>query len=586
MHNEISSPPAKEYTVSIELILAIIALFMAIRYCLDYPIDQDVMMMTRIGDELLKTKSFPPYDPFSWPPVSCKVPWINIGWLSFVIYSLIHGISGFAGIVLLKTILYTSGYLIMAKYASEKYGLRAALLALIVALYLGRWFLSARPMIWSALIFPLIILLLFRLQNRDISLRDFIIFPLIYALWVNLHGGFLIGLIIMGMCGVILLIRKIRARLERKKILSFIIRYSALVALCLAMCLYVNPFGPKTMKYAMDFLLYRPVFAELSREMESPFLRPLFNLHYFLITGLSLILLLLIIVKKKSRPSLMEICIFGFWLYTSIKAVRNMQLYSVFFIPVGAFILCHLGEIIRMSIPEDFLNKFLLRYRKSWDVVKVLLLFLVLTISIMAISSSDLTGVTSERMLYPVGAKDFLKANSLPPNLYCYDIYGSYLSSYLYPRYLVGMDGRWNGVYNDSYFIEMNNSLCKRDLLLKFLDKYSLDTVVLQNNLDYLKDDRNWPQVYVDEKCSIFLRNTPRNSELMEKFKTDRLVYPDTYEVNAWLYLHFLEEKNYGAAKRHLMSMIRVMPDEKTLWEHLRALDSLLDREKQPGRNL
>src|SRR5262249_28738649 len=73
------------------------------------------------------------------------------------------------------------------------------LLALVAA-SLGRW-LIFRPQLFTYLLFATFVLVLFRrLLGKRTSLW---VLPLLLAVWVNLHGGFLAGLGAIGLAGLL-----------------------------------------------------------------------------------------------------------------------------------------------------------------------------------------------------------------------------------------------------------------------------------------------------------------------------------------------------------------------------------------------
>lgn len=577
MNNQKSIP--HNYTITFDLILVAIAILNLIRYSFDFPVDQEVMMMTRIGQEII-SKGFILNDPFSWAPLWCKVPWVIPDWLACILYYLIYQKIGFWGIALLKTIVYGMGYFFIFHYSCRRYGMRPALLAVIVSIYVGRWFLSGRPLIFTAFFMPLMVLLMLNLQQEKISIKHFLLFPLIFIFWVNTHGGFIIGLLIMSLVFFILVYDKARKKGAERYWHKLAIESTIIMSMCIGVCLFLNPYGINSIKYASAFLFSRPVFISTSIEMQSPCLAPQFNIHYFATVIITLLLLLNFYGKSFPRPTLLEISIFIIWLLASLKAARNMQLFSIFLIPIATFVFHKILDYLKGLKLIGNLITLLARCRPYWDTFKIMILFIVLTSFAIQFYQYDLSGKSSEKDLYPVGVKDFLLLNQLPPNLYNPIQYGSYFIFYLYPRYKVSLDGRWHTIYTDRYYAEVHSSIYDRRLLINFLEKFVIDTVVLDRSLKYLDNESNWLLIYQDNEFNVFLRKAGRNDTIIEKFRNDRLDYPDVFEVNSFLYIKYMEIENYGAARKYLMRMIVAFPNEKLFLQSLMRLDSKINEQK------
>jgi hypothetical protein len=202
------------------------------------------------GAHIASTGSVSDTDPFLAqaklpnPHASVGQPrtWINEQWLSDLILFKLFLLGGWPllyGVV--------AGLFLLAYFGIAGDGLPRAgqggiliLLAIIFAFKLSQVQLILRPVIFSIVLFPLVLGRMHRLMTRiDISWldirREMLPLGLTFVLWANLHPAFVYGLCIMGI-GII-------AQLLRGQAgLSSAVRCATLAALCFCATL-CNPFG-------------------------------------------------------------------------------------------------------------------------------------------------------------------------------------------------------------------------------------------------------------------------------------------------------------------------------------------------------
>src|SRR4030067_1954041 len=156
--------------------------------------DADTGYHIRAGEYILKNLKIPHYDIFSFttPPI----PWTAHEWLSDVILALIHKGSGLSGLVVAMTIVIASAYTVLLKFLRSS-GINIIVAALVVALAAGastiHWL--ARPHIFSLLLTLIWYIVLDTYQSKK---RNYLyLLPLLMVLWVNLHGGFIAGFMLL-----------------------------------------------------------------------------------------------------------------------------------------------------------------------------------------------------------------------------------------------------------------------------------------------------------------------------------------------------------------------------------------------------
>ena len=160
------------------------------------------------GDLIRTQRAIPFHDPFSFTAGDRQ--WLNLSWGWDVLASIVVQYAGFGGLALLVTV---AGGAIVFYLASLALGRGAssvpAAIAVLAASLLYPAF-TAFPNIYLAAS-PNMVTMLFSVFFYGECLarsRRMILLPGLMLLWANLHGGFLMGLGIIGLFGGVALIRR------------------------------------------------------------------------------------------------------------------------------------------------------------------------------------------------------------------------------------------------------------------------------------------------------------------------------------------------------------------------------------------
>jgi len=108
--------------------------------------------------------------------------------------------------------------------------------------------------------------------------------------------------------------------------------------------------------------------------------------------------------------------------------------------------------------------------------------------------------------------------------MFNHDEIGDYVIYWLYPRYKVFMDGR-SDMYGEPIIKEYFNVAHIEPGWKDVLDKYDINCIFYYNDsvlVRHLLTDAGWRRIYVDKVASIFLRNTPANTEAIARFAPAR----------------------------------------------------------------
>lgn len=192
-----SRAPVRRCHPTLWLVLPMM-LLAATRY-LFAPTDFDYWWHLKTGQLILDTGSVPRADVFSY--TSLDQPWVPHEWLTQIVYALVERQFGFVGLAVLWGAL--GAGLWWAVYATARLrglGEPAAIILVMWAAAMAFSITAVRPQVLTALFLAITILLVTR--HKAGHTRALWLLPPLFALWVNLHGGYVIGLVILGIAVV------------------------------------------------------------------------------------------------------------------------------------------------------------------------------------------------------------------------------------------------------------------------------------------------------------------------------------------------------------------------------------------------
>jgi hypothetical protein len=152
----------------------------------------------RNGEQILHTRAITRTDPFS-STMGGHI-WYSWEWLYDIVIASIHHWLGLNGVALFTAIVTATTFCLALRIALKRGGgLPIALLLLLIAIGAASIHFLARPHVLSWLF----AVIWFDLLESDASMpgppsyRHLIWYPLLMLLWTNLHGGFLIGFVLV-----------------------------------------------------------------------------------------------------------------------------------------------------------------------------------------------------------------------------------------------------------------------------------------------------------------------------------------------------------------------------------------------------
>jgi hypothetical protein len=154
--------------------------------------DPDLWGHIKFGEDLWQTGKIIQSDPYSY--LSGDRLWINHEWLAEAIFYLGFALTGPAGLIVLKVAvgLLIAGLVYRHLCRQGLTPLRAGIVLLPVTPLLVPGLVTVRPQMFTYLFFLFVLLLIYQAEHG--RPQYLWLAPPLFALWVNLHGGFLAGL--------------------------------------------------------------------------------------------------------------------------------------------------------------------------------------------------------------------------------------------------------------------------------------------------------------------------------------------------------------------------------------------------------
>jgi hypothetical protein len=471
--------------------------------------DGDTGYHIRAGEYIIKTLSIPNVDIFSQHvPI---IPWTAHEWLSEVIMALIHKAFGLTGVVaFFGFLLALTTYLLFKILRSYNTNIVLATAITILVLSSSQIHWLARPHLFSFLLMVVSHYLL-ESWHQDKFNRLYLL-PPIMLLWVNLHGGFLGGFILMGayLIGNIfsmLSTSPASRRVSMQKLRQLEIAMLASVTVCL-----INPRGYTILLFPFKLVTDTYIMDNISEFMSPDF-------HQWMPFKYLLLLLIAVFCLSRRTVGATELIL--------ILVFTNMALYSARYIPLFALITApyltrkadEASALVTGKVAEFFKtrsrNLDSIQRRATgyfWPAAAMVIVAL-------AMYSGRFTHDFDER-IKPVAATEFLLKEKIAGNMFNNDEFGDYLIYRGFASYKVFIDGR-SDMYGTAILKEYNKIVNFERGWERILDKYRITWIFFDSNSRlsrYLLRDSNWVLIYSDKVADIFVRNLPQYRPLIEKY--------------------------------------------------------------------
>jgi len=431
-------------------------------------------------------------DPFTSAP-HVAGPLVNIQWLADVVF---HGLDALGGLPMVITgtaaVVALTYAILLAAAVSASGHLRLSCIAVWLVYVPAASNLSPRPQTLSYPFFALFILAVARAEWRA-DTRLLWLLPLVTAVWVNVHGSFFTGFVLLGCAAAGRILAARRVTPARPYLLA--------LGACLLASL-LNPYGPGALLYVAS-ISNNPIIRDYVTEWAPTTV----SWHEGIFFFVSVVVLGWLMLRSRTRLTAFEVLALLVFGYLAWSSVRVIVWWSLLIAPMLARLL---GSVMPVGLPMTGRDR---------PRVNALIIAGILGMAAFSLPWTK-TAVpilpAAKRALFaedtPIGVGDYLKTHDPPRtgNMLNSQRWGGYLEWATWPRHAVFLDGRIE-LHPAQVWLDYLEIAFPTTRWQALLDQYDISYLVL-NTVDEadlvadLRADAGWHLDYEDDQGVVFAR--------------------------------------------------------------------------------
>jgi hypothetical protein len=458
-----------------------------------------------IGRDILTNRQIPLFDIYSFTMQGQPYPSYQMFWLMETWFYTLFSIGGAQLVIFLHSLVITGTYaiiLILSWQNSHEWGVTTLCLFLAIALGIYAW--NVRPQAISFLIGSLFLYAIYAYRQSTNKLW-LLVFPLGMLIWVNSHGTFPIGLVLLGIwLGDEVFNIVIARRRGGDTTLKSIFVPGIILLITTALC-FINPRGLRIVTYLSTMISNQTVQSTVPEWAPPSFSSPIGPLFF-----VGLLLIILVMALSPRRPTFFQLLTFLAFTILALRTTRGVVWFGLVMAPILANHLSAITDRLRSGQKQSPTQK---KY------LKVNLVFLGILILLALISLPwfrDTLPIPPARKEYitqdtPISATEYLVNQQMPKNLFNDMGFGSYLI--------------WAAQPENKVFVDPRIELYPQDIWMDYhiisngipgweqrLEKYDARTLMLSKTfqeklIEELRESGLWDLVYQDEIAVIYIKS-------------------------------------------------------------------------------
>lgn len=468
----------------------------------------------RTGQEILATHTIPRVDLFS--STMRGQPWFAWEWLYDVIVGALETRMGLNGVVWFTAIVIAATFASTFRWlVSRGTDLFLAVGLVLLAASASMIHFLARPHVVSWLFTLAWLWILDSSERGHASPRALWLLPPLMLLWVNLHGGFLVAFVLLGVywlsavrnwlrggdTGLDDLLLKLRAGRRARDL--------TVVGLVAGAVTFVNPYGWKLHAHIYQYLSNRFLMDHID-EFQSP------NFHGAAQRCFAVLLLLVLVAlaMRGRELRLSEGLVLIFAIYSGLYASRNIPVSAVLLVLVigpllgrakaraGQHPAAQLSFSTRITAMEESVKGHL------WSAVAVLFAGWIAGHG-GALGATKLMDAHFDPARFPAKAVDFIQQSPDREAVLTRDAWGGYLIYRLYPQIPVVIDDR-HDLYGEAFLKSYLKMIHLQPGWGEFLREHRVRRVLVAKGAplaNILQETPGWKVVYGDDVAVLFERD-------------------------------------------------------------------------------
>ena len=469
-------------------------------------IPNDFWWHMAIGREIVNTGVIPAFDIYSYTMLGESFSAYQRFWLSEIGLYGLYGLGGPELVIFVNSLMITSAYgllLWLCRKISKSWRISAVAVLFAVLLGITNW--TVRPQTTSILLGVIYLVAIYSYRTRPHS-AWLALFPLGMLVWVNSHGSFVIGLVLIAIWigDELWRLNAAHFKKESEKSLKMVKAAGLSFGMTLLASL-VNPGMFGSWAYVRT-MMSNPVIQNLVGEWAAPTLDSFWGAVFLI----SLLFSTAVLALSPKRPDFFQMATFIAFGILGFKTTRGVIWFGLVMAPIMSDHFSHLAATI------DSATKTSHKSNRSSVSNFLILIFLVAAAvfslpwlrSIVPMYRRDANLISSTT---PIKATQFLLEEDLPGELFNDMGFGSYLIWEGYPDYKVFADPRID-LYPPEIWQDYLTVINAMPGWEKIMIRDNINTVILNPEAEAalvaaLEGSPSWNIVYEDITAVIFTRS-------------------------------------------------------------------------------
>lgn len=447
--------------------------------------DPDMWWHLKMGEIIWATHHIPTVDLFSY--TARNHAWIPHEWLSQLTIYMAYRAGGYSGLMgwlcVLSAVLFIAGYVLCSIVSGNS---KVALIGALVIWLFATSGLAIRPQMIGYLLLVVELLVLHLGKTRDA--RWFWVLPPLFALWVNCHGSFLIGIVIALITYGLSFAGFQTGSLISVKWVTRRRRHLAWSMVAAGIALLANPVGGRQILYPLDTMFHQHIGLTQVQEWQPLQITEPRALPFVVL----LLCIFLLVLLRRSELQLQELVLLTLGIWMALSHQRMLFVFGILAAPILSRMLADLWDNYDAERDRPVLN--------------ACFIGAALVVTVLGFPSRHVLGMDVEQNT-PVKAVSFLKTHHVYGRMLNDYVYGGYLI-WAAPEYPVFVDGRsdvfeWTGVLG-----EFGRWATLQSDPRALLDKYKVDFCLLSRGapMAQVLPLLGWHAIYSDNLSVIFTR--------------------------------------------------------------------------------
>lgn len=475
--------------------------------------DADTGWHIRNGEFILTTRSVPRTDFFSY--TKAGQPWYAWEWLYDAVIAGIHHFTGLNGVVLFSAVVIAATFALLFRCVLRRSGSFAtAVLLTLLASAAAQIHMLARPHIFSWLFTVFWVDSLYRFEEGKRS--SLLWLPPLMLLWVNVHGGFILGLMLLAVFGCSSIWKYLiePGAENRKRIFQL-----AIVFCSCFVTTFLTPYGYKLHVHVYQYLSNTFLMNSIN-EFMSP------NFHaagYGYFEGFILLSVFGLVLAYK-RVTATDLLVLLFSIHAALYAARNIPISAILIsVATGPLLAAAIAPRPDRLVNMGWLNSLLDTVHDiSNNMAGMERQFRGHALVIVAIAAAGAVALNGGRVLsanvisahfdeniFPIKATEFIAQKHIHDHLFNPDDWSGYLIYKLHPETKLYFDDR-HDFYGEAFVRDYLKAINGNWQWREPLDRYGVKWVLISPGsplASVLKESKDWRVQYDDGLAIVFSRN-------------------------------------------------------------------------------